>query len=55
MLLRQFPMMFLSSRLPLSKRKRRDVLTPQLRHWYAFNGTLSDTPDVGVPQTVSVE
>jgi len=25
--------------------KRRDLLTPQLRHWYAFNGTLSGTPD----------
>jgi hypothetical protein len=40
--------------LPVQKLKRRDLLTPQLRHWYAFNGTLSGTPDVGVPRTVSV-
>jgi hypothetical protein len=30
--------------------KRRDLLTPQLRHWYAFNGTLSGTPVRGVPR-----
>jgi hypothetical protein len=35
-------------------KKRRDLLTPLNRHWYAFNGTLSGTPDVGVPRTVSV-
>ena len=35
-------------------RKRRVVLTPLNRHWYAFNGTLSGTPDAGVPRTVSV-
>jgi len=34
--------------------KRRDLLTPLNRHWYAFNGTLSGTPDVGVLQTASV-
>jgi hypothetical protein len=40
----------------LSKReKRRDLLTPQSRHWYALTGTLSGTPDVGVPRTVSCE
>jgi hypothetical protein len=33
--------------------KRRDLLTPQSRHWYALTGTLSGTPDVGVPRTVS--
>ena len=32
------------------KRKRRDLLTPQLRHWYAFNGTFSGTPVRGVPR-----
>jgi hypothetical protein len=40
--------------LPVQKPKRRDLLTPLNRHWYAFNGTLSGTPDVGVPRTVSV-
>ena len=33
--------------------KRRDLLTPQSRHWYALTGTLSGTPDRGVPRTVS--
>ena len=47
-------MLFVNAVLALSKRKRRDLLTPQLRHWYAFNGTLSGTPDLGVPRTVSV-
>ena len=29
----------------LPQQKGRDLLTPQLRHWYAFNGTLSGTPE----------
>jgi len=28
-----------------AEQKGRDLLTPQLRHWYAFNGTLSGTPE----------
>ena len=35
--------------------KGRDLLTPHHRHWYALTGTLSGTPDVGVPRTVSCE
>jgi len=42
------------SNLLLSNKERRDLLTPLNRHWYVFNGTLSVTPDVGVPRTVSV-
>src|SRR5580700_8800662 len=34
-------------------KKRRDLLTPQSRHWYALTGTLSGTPIVGVHRTVS--
>jgi hypothetical protein len=38
---------------PLSKQKRRALLTLPHRHGNASTGTLSDTPDVGVPSTLS--
>jgi hypothetical protein len=54
MRLQEFLAIFLVNAALAVQIKRRDVLTPQLRHWYAFNGTLSGTPDQGVPRTVSV-
>jgi hypothetical protein len=38
--------------VPLSK-KRAHLLTPQDRHWYAQEGTLSARPVLGVLQAVS--
>jgi hypothetical protein len=35
--------------------KGRDLITPLHRHWYALTGTLSGTPVLGVPRTVSRE
>jgi hypothetical protein len=29
------------------KLKRRDLLTPRIRHWHALSGTLSGTPSLG--------
>ena len=35
--------------------KGRDLITPLHRHWYALTGTLSGTPVLGMPRTVSRE
>lgn len=35
----------------VQKQQGRDLLTPQLRHWYAFNGTLSGTPEWACPES----
>jgi len=37
------------------KHNGRDLLTPHNRHANAYTGTLSDTPGLGVPRTVSRE
>ena len=36
------------------KQKGRDLFTPRHGHWYALTGTLSGTPDVGVPRMCPV-